>query len=53
MWIQEDIVTKLFEFLEAPQATTTELLADKELVSNIKNSYIIVQSIFVHALYLC
>lgn len=34
--IQEDIVTKLFEFLEAPQATTSELLADKELVSYVK-----------------
>ncbi|KAL8147666.1 hypothetical protein AgCh_005112 [Apium graveolens] len=30
---KEDIVTKLFDFLEAPQATTSELLAEKELSS--------------------
>ncbi|KAL8147696.1 hypothetical protein AgCh_005137 [Apium graveolens] len=30
---KEDIVTMLFEFLEAPQATTSELLADEELTS--------------------
>lgn len=45
MWIQEDIVTMLFEFLEAPQATTSELLADEELVSYVDKSYIIVQCI--------
>lgn len=31
-FIQEDIVTKLFEFLEAPHATTSDLLADKDQV---------------------
>ncbi|KAK1397134.1 DEK C-terminal domain-containing protein [Heracleum sosnowskyi] len=30
---KEDIVTKLFDFLEAPQASTSELLADEELTS--------------------
>uniref|UniRef100_A0A162ADV4 DEK-C domain-containing protein n=1 Tax=Daucus carota subsp. sativus TaxID=79200 RepID=A0A162ADV4_DAUCS len=30
---KEDIVTKLFEFLEAPHATTSELLAEKEQLS--------------------
>lgn len=53
MWIQEDIITKLFEFLEAPQATTSELLADKELASYIENSYFIVQNILIFALHLC
>ena len=31
-FVQEDIVVKLIEFLEAPHATSDELLADKELV---------------------
>ena len=30
--MQEDIVTKLIEFLVAPHATTTVLLAEKEQV---------------------
>lgn len=29
---QEDLVVKLMEFLEAPHATTSELLAEKEQV---------------------
>lgn len=35
--IQEDIVAKLIEFLEAPHATTNDLLADKEQVGNVDN----------------
>lgn len=35
MNLQEDIVTKLIDFLVAPHATTTVLLAEKEKVSKI------------------
>lgn len=31
--MQEDIITKLLEFLVSPHATTTVLLAEKEKVS--------------------
>lgn len=31
--MQEDIISKLIDFLVAPHATTTELLAEKEQVS--------------------
>lgn len=37
MCIQEDIVAKLIEFLEAPHATTSDLLAEKEQVGNVDN----------------
>lgn len=30
--MQEDIIAKLIDFLAAPQATTTELLSEKEQV---------------------
>lgn len=53
MLIQEDFVTKLFEFVEAPQATTSELLAAEELVSYVENSCIIVQSILKKLLSTC
>ena len=33
MDMQEDIVAKLIDFLEAPHATTTVLLAEKEKVT--------------------
>ena len=33
MDMQEDIVTKLIDFLVAPRATTTVLLAEKEKVT--------------------
>lgn len=33
MLVQEDIVTKLIDFLVAPHATTAVLLAEKEKVS--------------------
>lgn len=52
--MQEDVVTELLEFFEAPQATSDELLADKEVVSCVENSCILyLLPSYVNAYYVC